>query len=75
MTDYYCGQCGGKIVLNQGFYTIYYRCENCTNRLTVHDAEVLDSLPEGRFETDRLIGEVLLADFEVKKIVVRRKKS
>lgn len=75
MTEYYCGRCGSKIILKQGFYSIYYRCEHCNNRMTIHDAEVLDGLPEGRFETARLIGEVLPVKENTKKIVVRRKKS
>ncbi len=74
MTDYYCGRCGRRVVLKQGFYSIYYRCEQCTNRFTVHDAEALDQLPEGRFETARLIGEVLPEKSGRKIIVVRRKK-
>lgn len=75
MTDYYCGRCGAKLLLKQGFYSVYYRCEKCTNRMTVHDAEILDGLPVGRFETARLIGEVLPEKNGRKKIVVRRKRT
>ena len=75
MTELYCGRCGQKIDLVQGFYSLYYRCSNCTNRLTVHDFEIMDQMPQGDFETDRLIGRVLPVENGVKKIVVRRKRK
>lgn len=74
MTHLYCGFCGGQMHLIQGLYSVYYRCEKCTNRLSVQDLCELEELSEGQFDTECALGSVKRTESGETIIIARRKK-
>ncbi len=75
MIEFFCAQCGMPLILKHGFYSLYYQCSSCSNRITTHDAQLLSQINKsGAFRTNRLVGSVLFSDDDTTKIYVRKVK-
>ena len=61
--------------LIKGFYSIYYKCPNCYNRFTTHDAATINKIEkQGVFQQPRMRGFVIYNN-NIKMIYARRNKK
>lgn len=75
MSLFFCLDCKKQMELRNGFYSIYYKCPNCHNRFTIHDANTLNEIEkQGVFQTSRMSGFVIY-DNKTKLIYARRRKN
>ena len=44
MSVFFCMDCKKTMELKNGFYSLYYKCPQCSNRFTIRDAEVMDAM-------------------------------
>ena len=75
MSVFLCMDCKKTMELKNGFYSLYYKCPQCSNRFTIRDAEVMDAMQEqGIFQLGRVSG-IVIYDNNKKLIYARRKRK
>lgn len=75
MSVFFCMDCKKAMELKNGFYSLYYRCPRCSNRFTIRDAEMMDTIQaQGVFKLGRVSG-FIIYDNNTKLIYARRKRK
>lgn len=60
--------------LRNGYYSLYYKCPQCSNRFTLHDAEMMDAINEaGMFHLPRIDG--FIANDKNNKIIYTKRRK